>query len=110
MISDLIKNVDDRNRIGHYNMRFIKPLDRIMLQKIFSTYESVITIEDGCKIGGLGSAVLEYANEIHSFVPVKIFGIEDVFIEQGTIEELHKIAKIDISTLKKYINNLLNTD
>jgi 1-deoxy-D-xylulose-5-phosphate synthase len=110
MISDLIKNIDDREQIGHYNMRFVKPLDSIMLQKIFSTYESVITIEDGCKMGGFGSAILEYANEIHSFAPVKIFGIEDVFIEQGTIEELHEIAKIDILTLKNYINNLLNIE
>jgi 1-deoxy-D-xylulose-5-phosphate synthase len=70
----------------------------------------VITIEDGCKIGGFGTAILEYANEIHSFAPVKIFGIEDVFIEQGTIEELHEIAKIDILTLKNYINNLLNIE
>ena len=110
MVSDLLKDMNERGQIGHYNMRFVKPLDTLMLQKIFSTYESVITIEDGCKMGGFGSAILEYANEIHSFVPIKIFGIEDVFIEQGTVEELHKISKIDISTLKNYINNLLNTD
>ena len=110
MVSELLKSVNDRDQIGHYNMRFVKPLDTIMLQKIFSTYENVITIEDGCKMGGFGSAILEYANEMHSFVPIKIFGIEDIFIEQGTVEELHKIAKIDISTLKNYINNLLNTD
>tara|TARA_R110002153_G_scaffold4625_9_gene21754 strand:- start:1372 stop:3150 length:1779 start_codon:yes stop_codon:yes gene_type:complete len=110
MVSDLLKDVNERDQIGHYNMRFVKPLDTLMLHKIFSTYESVITIEDGCKMGGFGSAILEYANEIHSFVPIKIFGIEDVFIEQGTVEELHKISKIDISTLKNYINNLLNTD
>ena len=110
MVSDLLKDANERDQIGHYNMRFVKPLDTLMLQKIFSTYESVITIEDGCKMGGFGSAILEYANEIHSFVPIKIFGIEDVFIEQGTVEELHKISKIDISTLKNYINNLLNTD
>ncbi|MBU2905074.1 1-deoxy-D-xylulose-5-phosphate synthase [Arenibacter algicola] len=110
MVGELLKSVNDRDQIGHYNMRFVKPLDTIMLQKIFSTYENVITIEDGCKMGGFGSAILEYANEMHSFVPIKIFGIEDIFIEQGTVEELHKIAKIDISTLKNYINNLLNTD
>lgn len=110
MVSDLLKDVNERDQIGHYNMRFVKPLDTLMLKKIFSTYESVITIEDGCKMGGFGSAILEYANEIHSFVSIKIFGIEDVFIEQGTVEELHKISKIDISTLKNYINNLLNID
>jgi 1-deoxy-D-xylulose-5-phosphate synthase len=110
MVTDIIKDLHNSDQIGHYNMRFIKPLDTIALQKIFSTYEQVITIEDGCKMGGFGSAILEYANGIHSFVPVRIFGIEDIFIEQGTVEELHRIAKIDTSTLKNYINNLLNTD
>ncbi len=110
MVTDAIKDLHNSDQIGHYNMRFIKPLDTIALQKIFSTYKYVVTIEDGCKIGGFGSAILEYANEMHSFVPIRIFGIEDIFIEQGTIEELHEIAKIDISTLKNYINNLLNTD
>ena len=110
MVTDLLKSMHNTDQIGHYNMRFVKPLDTDMLQKVFSTYENIITIEDGCKMGGFGSAILEYANEMHSFVPIRVFGIEDVFIEQGTIEELHKIAKIDISTLKNYINNLLNTD
>ena len=110
MVTDLLKSMHNTDQIGHYNMRFVKPLDTNMLQKVFSTYENIITIEDGCKMGGFGSAILEYANEMHSFVPIRVFGIEDVFIEQGTIEELHKIAKIDISTLKNYINNLLNTD
>ncbi|MCM4150063.1 1-deoxy-D-xylulose-5-phosphate synthase [Arenibacter sp. N53] len=110
MVSSLLKNLKDNSLIGHYNMRFVKPLDTVMLRKIFTTYEQVITIEDGCKIGGFGSAILEYANEIHSFVPIKIFGVEDVFIEHGTVEELQKLAKIDMSTFKKYINNLLNSD
>ncbi len=110
MVTDVIKDLHNSNQIGHYNMRFVKPMDTIALQKIFSTYENVITVEDGCKIGGFGSAILEYANGMHSFVPIKIFGIEDIFIEQGTVEELHKMAKIDTSTLKNYINNLLNTD
>ena len=110
MVTDLLKSMHNTDQIGHYNMRFVKPLDTEMLQKVFSTYENIITIEDGCKMGGFGSSILEYANEMHSFVPIRVFGIEDVFIEQGTIEELHKIAKIDISTLKNYINNLLNTD
>lgn len=110
MVTSLLKGLKDNNLIGHYNMRFVKPLDTVMLHNIFSSYEQVITIEDGCKIGGFGTAILEYANEIHSFVPIKIFGIEDVFIEHGTVDELQKIAKIDISTLKNYINNLLNSN
>lgn len=53
----------DANEIGHYNMRFVKPLDKSLLKEIFTTYKHIITIEDGCKVGGFGSAILEYANE-----------------------------------------------
>ncbi|RTE55512.1 1-deoxy-D-xylulose-5-phosphate synthase [Arenibacter aquaticus] len=110
MVSHLLEELGDSHKIGHYNMRFVKPLDTVMLRKILSTYKQVITIEDGCKIGGFGSAILEYANEIHSFVPIKIFGIEDIFMEHGTVGELQKMAKIDQMTLKNYINNLLNPE
>src|SRR5690606_14523709 len=110
MVSHLIEEHSDKDKIGHYNMRFIKPLDGAMLNYIFANYTHVITIEDGCIQGGFGSAVLEYANEIKSIVPIKIFGVGDVFIEQGTVEELQNIAKIDSLTLKNYINNLLNSN
>ncbi|HLT51846.1 MAG TPA: 1-deoxy-D-xylulose-5-phosphate synthase [Arenibacter sp.] len=108
MVSDLIGEHTDRDKIGHYNMRFIKPLDSGMLNYIFVNYKHVITIEDGCIHGGFGSTVLEYANEIKSTIPIKIFGVDDVFIEQGTVEELQNTAKIDSLTLRNYINKLLN--
>lgn len=108
MVSHLIGEHVERDKIGHYNMRFIKPLDKEILNYIFANYKQVITIEDGCVHGGFGSAVLEYANQIKSTISIKTFGIDDVFIEQGTVEELQKIAKIDNLTLKNYINNLLN--
>jgi len=110
MVSDLVGEHTDRDKIGHYNMRFIKPLDGGMLNYIFANYKHVITIEDGCIHGGFGSAVLEYANEIRSTIPIKIFGVGDVFIEQGTVEELQDIANIDGSTFRDYINKLLNSD
>ena len=88
-------------------MRFVKPLDKQQLHNIFKSYEHVITVEDGCKIGGFGSAVLEFANEMEYQKPLKIFGIEDVFIEHGTVSELHEQAGIDRVTIKKYINTLL---
>ncbi len=53
-------------KIGHYNMRFAKPLDEKILHFIFDTYEHIITVEDGCKIGGFGSAVMEFANSINN--------------------------------------------
>lgn len=108
MVSNVISEIAEKDKIGHYNMRFIKPLDKKQLVKIFNSYEYILTIEDGCKIGGFGSAILEFANEIESQIPITILGIEDVFIEHGTTEELHKISKIDYLSLKSKINNLIN--
>jgi len=108
MVSNVISEIAEKDKIGHYNMRFIKPLDKKQLVKIFNSYEYILTIEDGCKIGGFGSAILEFANEIESQIPISILGIEDVFIEHGTTEELHIISKIDHLSLKSKINNLIN--
>lgn len=104
-ISELLEEINNPKEIGHYNMRFIKPLDTHQLKKIFATYEHIVTLEDGCKIGGFGSAILEYANTQKHTNTIQIFGIEDAFIEHGTVDELHKITQIDISSLKKYITS-----
>lgn len=107
-ISELIEEMQHSKEIGHYNMRFIKPLDQHRLRQIFKDYDQIITVEDGCKIGGFGAAILCYANELKATIPVTIFGIEDVFIEHGTTSELHEIAQIDKLTLKNHLNQLLN--
>ncbi len=106
MISDLIREMRNPKKIGHYNMRFIKPLDRDRIEKIFGSYEHIITIEDGSKAGGFGSAVLEFANTVGLNRKIKIFGIEDVFIGHATTDELHKVGQIDGLSVKEYINNL----
>lgn len=93
--------------IGHYNMRFIKPLDRSLLQFIFEHYENIITIEDGCKTGGFGAAILEYANTQDIRKPIKIFGIEDVFVPHGSIDELYKACHLDIASIKNHIQSIL---
>ncbi len=94
--------------IGHYDMRFVKPLDNKMLRAIFESYDRIITVEDGCKMGGFGSAVLEFANEEQLYKPVTIFGISDGFVEHGTMEETHRLAGIDFDTLLSYIQSTLN--
>lgn len=96
------------DQIGHYDMRFVKPLDTKGLFTIFGNYEHVLTIEDGCKAGGFGSAVLEFANETNHANKVIILGIDDEFLEHGTIEELHRSAKIDAASLKDRIKTLLD--
>jgi len=106
-ISKLIKDLNMPGKIGHYNMRFVKPLDEKLLRFIFDTYEHIITVEDGCKIGGFGSAVMEFGNSLNNPQPISIFGIEDIFIEHGTVEQLHKKANIDALSIKKNIIELL---
>ncbi|NJB71686.1 1-deoxy-D-xylulose-5-phosphate synthase [Saonia flava] len=109
-VAELLEELNQPKEIGQYNMRFIKPLDVKQLDIIFDTYEHIITLEDGCKIGGFGSAVLEYANELQHTKPITIFGLEDFFIEHGRVDELYKIAKIDVGTLKSFILDTLNTN
>ncbi len=97
------------DQIGHYDMRFVKPLDKKSLFTIFEDYEHVLSIEDGCKAGGFGSAVLEFANETGHANKLVIMGIDDVFLEHGTVEELHRLAKIDATSIKTRIKILLDS-
>ena len=105
-VRELLKEIDSSKKIGHYNIGFVKPLDEVMLKMILEKYEHIITIEDGSKIGGMGSAVLEFANRSGSNKKIKIFGIDDNFIEHGTVEELQALCNIDVLSLKNYINEL----
>jgi len=108
MVADVIKNHKESSKMGHYNMRFIKPLDKKKLDTIFDDYEHIVTIEDSCKIGGFGSAILEFANEMEYKTPITILGIADVFIEHGTPEELYALAHIDAESLISTLNQILH--
>ena len=107
-ISELIGELDDSEQVGHYNMRFIKPLDKKRLALIFHHYKHIITIEDGCRAGGFGSAVMEFANEMKFYDPIDVLGIEDIFVGHGTMEELYKLTRIDTVSIKKHINKIAN--
>ncbi|WP_396591026.1 1-deoxy-D-xylulose-5-phosphate synthase [Allomuricauda sp. R78024] len=107
-ISTILKELGQPESIGHYDMRFVKPLDKKLLKTIFQKYENIITVEDGCKIGGFGSAILEFSNEEKFSKPVKIFGVPDRFVEHGTIQETRQIAGIDFDALKTYIKSTLD--
>lgn len=107
-ISIILEELEQPESIGHYDMRFVKPLDKKLLKTIFQKYENIITVEDGCKIGGLGSAILEFSNEEKNSKPVKIFGVPDRFVEHGTIQETRQIAGIDFDALKTYIKSTLD--
>lgn len=75
-----------------YNMRFVKPLDEVRLKSIFNTYKQIITVEDGCLMGGFGSAILEFAADNQFTVPTKRLGMADRVFEHGTQDELYTEA------------------
>lgn len=82
-------------RPAHYDMRFVKPLDEDLLMKIAEGFKKVITVEDGCIKGGFGSAVLEFFNENHFHPQVKMLGIPDKIIEQGTQQQQREECGFD---------------
>ncbi|CAN5429722.1 1-deoxy-D-xylulose-5-phosphate synthase [soil metagenome] len=79
----------DDIRIGHIDMRYAKPLDTGLIDYALTHYDQIITIEDGTKLGGFGSAVAEYVAEKGVAVPVKIMGVPDQIVEHGTQRQLH---------------------
>jgi 1-deoxy-D-xylulose-5-phosphate synthase len=80
---------------GHYDMRFVKPLDEALLHEVFSKYTKIITVEDGTIVGGFGSAILEFM-AMHGYqAEVKMLGIPDRVVEHGSLKELHRECGYD---------------
>ncbi len=104
-VSLALENLNQPETIAHYDFGFVKPLDEKLLHKIFNSFETIITIEDGTIKGGFGSAIVEFASENNYAKPIKILGIPDNFIEHGTVEELQKICKIDVKSLENIFLN-----
>jgi 1-deoxy-D-xylulose-5-phosphate synthase len=88
---------------AHYDMRFLKPLDEDILHEVGKKFSRIITVEDGVRTGGLGSAVLEWMSD-HGYSPtIQRLGLPDVFVEHGTVSELHQIVGLDVESIKKAI-------
>lgn len=92
--------------IAHYDMRFLKPLDETILQEVAERFSRIITIEDGVRDGGLGSAVTEWMSD-HGHTPhITRMGMPDHFVEQGTVEQLRALCGIDIDGIKKQLTSV----
>lgn len=92
--------------IAHYDMRFLKPLDETILQEVAERFSRIITIEDGVRDGGLGTAVTEWMSD-HGHTPhITRMGMPDHFIEQGTVEQLRALCGIDIDGIKKQLTSV----
>ncbi len=90
------KLLEEGIKIGHFDMRFLKPIDEKLLYAVLKKYQKIITVEDGTIIGGLGSAVLEIMADHDYSIPIKRLGIPDKFIEQGSVAELSKECGFDV--------------
>lgn len=95
-------------QIGHYDMRFAKPLDEKLLHKICRRYSSLITVEDGCIQGGFGSAVLEFMADHNYHMPVRRLGIPDVVVEHGEQAELHRACGFDQEHIESAVVTMLD--
>lgn len=92
--------------IAHYDMRFLKPLDVTILQEVAERFSRIITIEDGVRDGGLGTAVTEWMSD-HGYTPhITRMGMPDHFVEQGTVEQLRALCGIDIDGIKKQLTSV----
>ena len=87
-------------KVGWYNMRFVKPIDTQLLDSVAKRYKRVITIEDGVRKGGFGSAVLEYYADSDVQIPVSRLGLPDQFVEHGLPSELYALTGLDADAIK----------
>ena len=91
---------------GHYDMRFVKPLDIEMLHEVFANYNKIITVEDGTVVGGFGSAILEFMNEHHYKADIKIMGIPDRLVEHGSPKQLYNEIGIDANGIATILREM----
>ena len=89
--------------VAHYDMRFLKPLDTNLLQEVAENFNRIVTVEDGVRIGGFGSAILEWMSDHHYQPQITRLGIPDEFVEQGTVAQLREIVGIDNESIKQAI-------
>lgn len=92
--------------VAHYDMRFVKPIDELLLHEVFAKFTKVVTLEDGCIQGGMGSAVLEFMADNNYHATVKRLGIPDKFIEHGTQEELYQECFYDANAIVESVKLL----
>ena len=108
-VTRAIQQLQDEGKtisVAHYDMRFLKPIDEQILDEVGKKFKKVITVENGTRKGGLGSAVLEWMND-HGYEPhIVRLGLPDEFVEHGKVCELQKIVGIDEKSIIKAIQEI----
>lgn len=93
--------------IAHYDLRFLKPLDNSLLEEVGKKFKHIVTIEDGVRNGGMGSAVLEWMSD-HGYQPtITRMGLPDDFVEHGTVSQLREIVHLDNNSIKETLKAVL---
>ncbi|NRA13462.1 MAG: 1-deoxy-D-xylulose-5-phosphate synthase, partial [Crocinitomicaceae bacterium] len=106
---DAIKELKETGAsVAHYDMRFVKPIDETMLHEVFTKFDKIITVEDGCLMGGFGSAVIEFMADQKYASEIVRLGIPDAYIQHGTQQELWDECGFDTNAIVKTIKEMLN--
>ncbi len=92
--------------IAHYDLRFLKPLDEEMLHEIGQKFRRIVTVEDGVRKGGMGSAVLEFMADNRYTPQVSRIGVPDTFVEHGPVQELYHLCGMDETEIIKQLEQI----
>ena len=95
---------------AHYDLRFAKPLDKELLHDVFSKFNKIITVEDGCLPGGFGSSIIEFMSDNNYAARILRLGIPDEIVEHGDPEQLHKECGYDSGSIKNAVIKLLEPE
>lgn len=105
-VQKAICNLNVKKSVAHYDMRFLKPLDEDILHEVGKKFRNVITVEDGVRNGGMGSAVMEWFADHDYNVRVKRLGLPDYFVEHGTVAQLQHIVGIDVDGIVQALEKI----
>ena len=104
---EMIENDGDGISVAHYDMRFVKPLDENLLKEVAAKFKHVITVEDGVREGGFGSAVIEWMEDNGQHLDIVRLGLPDHFVEHGAVAQLQSIVGIDAEGIRRTIKETL---
>lgn len=108
-VVEAIKKLAKRNIIpGHFDMRFLSPIDEKLLHHVFSNYKQILTVEDGNIIGGLGTVISGFKNENNYGNAIKSLGVPNQFVEHGSVEILHRLCGYDADGIVSAVIEMLS--
>jgi 1-deoxy-D-xylulose-5-phosphate synthase len=96
--------------VAHYDMRFAKPVDELLLHEVFTKFDKIITVEDGTVVGGFGTAVIEFMADNNYHAKVVRLGIPDRYVHHGTPEQLYEECGFDVASISKKVLEMLGME